>query len=318
MKRGSKKITSDAETAESSSAFPPWAAWCRLVSDDDRSAKKNNFSQGFRELAWVRGQVSSVINVADIACEFSSEVATNDAQATGKRSSNAMPMIDRPMQRSLIHPSTAPSTIFLASCNRSDPIDRAAAAFKVCYPEASLQVVLGEWWAGHRRTWPIAMESSSVYWHQCHDVLLPKLLKQSGQWESRQRESCMALVVSEDSSVRQMWLDVLPQLGFHALAASNARELPEGRVDVVVYDQVTNDSLRDSEALGEFDHRNTEDALGVAALRRTYPDSRIVACFGFPRWNEVSRCVDSGADIVLGKPFHLQGLSTMLAEWIPK
>jgi len=294
----------------------PWAAWCWLASDDPQSSDNLDVSKELRELAWVQAQVSNVIEVSEIACNQSGELVTDEFRTTGKTSSAALPMIGRPMQRSLIR-YTPPSTIFLASFNRSDPIERAAGMFKTQYPDAALRVVLGEWWAGHRRTWPISKQWASVYWYQCHDVLLPELLMQCDTWRGRKPTTRMALVVSADSSIRQLWLEILPQLGFQALAASNVDELPEGKVDVVFYDRAFTDLSCNFEGVGETDESMATDASSVSVLRKTFPDSKIVACFGFPRWNEVHRCIESGADIILGKPFQMDGLSTMLAQWLP-
>ncbi len=291
VKRGRKKSSSVGETMENSSQFPPWAAWYWLAADHSMPIENRDLSREFNELAWVRTQIANIIDVSDISA------------ATPK---------------SLSLRSSSPSAIFLASSNRSDPIERAADELKARYPDATFRLVLGEWWTGHRRTWTVAKEWTSVYWYQCHDTLLPELLMPSADSIDRSSAIRLALIVSVDSSTRQMWLDTLPQLGFQVLAASDAGVLPEGKVDVVFFDPADNPRSIDPELSSETKKGAADDARTVTVLRKTYPNSKIVGCFGFPRWHEVSRCLESGADFIVGKPFRMAGLERMLATAFPK
>jgi CheY-like chemotaxis protein len=295
VKRGSKRISSEGDVRDRLSLIPPWAAWCWLSPGASETQENPTFYDGLGELGWVRRQIASVIDVTDLVNPYPEKLESESVST----SDILRPLRKRPMHPPRI-PSTVPKIVFLASAKRSDPIEQVAAAFEEQYPEASLQVVLGEWWVGHRRTWPIAKKWTAVYWYQCHDVVLPKLLSECEDWLSRTTTK-MALVVSKDSSIRRMWLEILPQQGFQAVAVSQRMELPEGSIDVVFYDQAESDSASD-----------------IAVLRKTFPEAKIVVCFGFPDWNQAKRCIEAGADVILGKPFQMEGVRAILAEWSPK
>ncbi len=293
MKRGSKKNQIESNLAKDTMSFPPWVGWCWLHPPDSKSREDSSFSDEFAELQWVRRQLSKVVEVMDIACSVSEKLIAES------RSTSSLPLSKvRLPSPGLPILATFPKTIFLASWNRSDPIERVTQALEEQYPEASLRVVLGQWWVGHRRTWPIATKWTCVYWYQFHDVVLPMLLLESEDWMKRGSTTKMALVVSDDSSIRRMWLEVLPRHDFQVLAASQVKGLPEGDVDVVFYEPPDND------AAGE-----------IKVLRKTFPKAKIVACFSFPEWDQAKQCIDAGADIILGKPFQMEGLSSILADW---
>ncbi len=319
MKRAKKKVDISG-AVEASAPFRPWGAWCWLAANHGLHSKDREFSSEIGELDWVRQQLSQVIDILPV--NFHSSDALIHQQNQGNLVS--LPNSNRSSSLSFA-PLTDPSIILLASANRSDPIDEAAKKLGLQYPKASIRLVLGEWWTGHRRTSPIAKELTSVYWYQCHDLLLPELLPnalpQGGvnielNNETRSR-SRTALVVSDDSSIRQMWLEVLPSLGFQPLAVRDIAGLPQGQVDVVFYDQAFAATGREPHLQTELPSDATLDVDQIAILRRTFPSSKIVACFSFPRWIEVERCVKSGADFILGKPFRLEGINKALADRLP-
>jgi hypothetical protein len=109
-----------------------------------------------------------------------------------------------------------------------------------------------------------------------------------------------------------MWLDVLPGLGFQSFAVCGTEALPEGQVDAVLFDPKDAQRQLDRETTAGDDLGKAALSESVAILRRTYPCSKIVVCLGFPRWDEVSRMIESGADLIVGKPFRLEGLSKIL------
>jgi CheY-like chemotaxis protein len=294
VKRGRKTNNPGGDDMDKTSSISPWAGWCWLNPSDGESQEITTILNEFGELGWVRQQIARVIDTIDLDVPSSERVMSEAPVESLSLKTEAKSTSPR-----LWIPSTAPRTIYLASSNRSDPIEQIASAFEKRYPEASVQIVLGEWWTGHRRTWPLAAKWMSAYWYQCCDIVLPKLLSENKDRHIKSSStSKLAFVLSEDSSIRHMWLEVLLQLGFQAVAASQRQGLPEGNVDVVVYDS------RDDDSLSE-----------VELLRRTYPDAKIAVFCGFPNWNQAKRCLDAGADGILGKPFQMEGFQSLLSDW---
>lgn len=212
-----------------------------------------------------------------------------------------------------------PSVIFIASASRVDAITGAMERIVTSFPSVPVRLVLGEYWAGHRRTQPINLDpkaASTAYWYQTHDLLIPTALDYiEREAEARERPgsepktpddsqllpgrlrvsasngSGHALVVSDHGENRRLWLDLLPSYGFQAVAAFGEQDLPEGRFDVVILDN--------------FSDVGPE---AVAKLRRVYPEAVLAAGFGFPTWSVVEPCLAAGIEVVFGKPFQPAGL----------
>jgi hypothetical protein len=197
-----------------------------------------------------------------------------------------------------------PTVVLLASCCRSDPLAEEAERLVRRFPRARVLVVLGEWWVGHRRTWRLPAAVTTVYWYELHDRLLPLFLDPplasgdsragsdaavvdvGGQFSRRS-----ALVVSDQTESQRLWMDILPSYGFHVFASRHVDEIPAGHCELLISDP-------------SFDPSPME----IAKLRHVYPAARLLACFGFPRWQRVAACLEAGADLISAKPFHLEGL----------
>ncbi len=278
MKRPPKSRKQDPLEANSP-RVEPWIGWSWIAPKTGQEGKDAKFSRESSELEWVRQQLEKLIDVFQI---------------------------DR------AHRTTPPAMIVVASASRPDPIDEAIADLSQRFPTAPIRLLLGEWWSGHRRTWPLSSGITSLYWYQCHDVLLPQVMEFNGSLSEMSTQARSAIVVSSDSSIRQMWLEVLPSLGFHPLAVGSCHSLPEGAIEIVILDQVSSKSP----ALNGLPSETNEDfddiANEVAILRGAYPHAKIVVCSGFPRWTEVRRCIKSGAGLFVGKPCHWEGIGRVL------
>ena len=316
MKRGIKKSLEQGEKPKNEIVVQPIAAWCWLASNDHELTENGSFSREKGELDWVRSQVASAIDVWEVKPIAPSVSNADSTRVSKQRGLSSPSILSHPMLRSL-SPTEPPSMIFVASSNRNDPIDRAVAELKTRYPDAAIRLVLGEWWSGHRRTWPVAKDLVSAYWYQCHDLILPEILSANRIAMESSSIAGMALVVSDDSSMRQMWLDLLPGLGFQAFAAFDTDRLPEGKADVVIFDQADASRSSDLDSLVDTNNALAVHSEKVAVLRRTYPQAKIVVCFDFPRWNRVRSCIEAGADIIVGKPFRLEGLWSILNKSMP-
>lgn len=307
MKRASKNLK-QTPIVEVSTSVEPWAAWFWLESFNQNEVMNYDFSKKMPELDWVRSQLANHIPTVVIeGIDLVQRDPSEHSLVQEKRKS-------KPLKAWHV-PTSSPTCVFLGSAARNDPIDAAIDHLRKLYPSAMIQLVLGEWWDGHRRTWPISTEYKKAYWYECHDSLIPELATVS---HLRRNEAVprLALAISENSTVRQTWLDVLPSLGFQPLVARDTNSLPEGEIDTVILDLLQQNSFTTSTDISAAQHGPVPSiesiASQVAILRQTYAKSQIVVCFGFPRWSEVSRCIQSGADLILGKPFRLEGLGKML------
>lgn len=218
-----------------------------------------------------------------------------------------------------------PALILVASRSRNDPIGSVVKHLGDRFPNSPTRLVLGDWWSGHQRTMPIRLpEVSSYYWHQLADALFPDILNGFAEHEgfqgfaasqkdvgdatalqlpsirvdrdafgARDATSCKpaALIVSESSSTRRLWIEHLSLQGYFAIAIDFEAKLPDGDFGLVIADS-------DRALLpGVLDR-----------LRRVYTSAFIAVLDGFPRWNEAREMLRAGADVVQSKPYRASGL----------
>jgi len=290
----------------------PWTAWFWLAGWSKSEAINSDFPRDFQDLEWVRQQLGRVNDVVQVDREPRNATSNENDESASEQSRR-----QRPAWASL-SPPTPPSLVVLASASRSDPVEKALDELSKRYPDAKIRLLLGEWWAGHRRTWQLPSDVARVYWYQCHDVLLPEVMELVGASMELSTHVRQAFVVSDDSSIRQMWLEVLPTLGFQALGACDTNSLPEGMVDIVVLDQDRSEVDRPDRSPEDRDEAFSDIANDVTIVRRAFPQAKIVVCFGFPRWTEMHRCIEAGAELFLGKPFDLLGFGRILRAKIGK
>jgi len=173
--------------------------------------------------------------------------------------------------------------LYIASGNRSDAIASFASGVHNLLPESEYQFILGQWWAGHKRTAPLPQRNRSYYWHGLYDGLLKEmgvLAKPTSQAES-------ALVVSSNPDLRKMWSELLPKDAIQVVGLTDTLYLPEAIFRYIIVD---GDTTEDCSSL-------------VARLRRRYPQATLAVAWGFPEWSKTRQALELGADIVVGKPF---------------
>jgi hypothetical protein len=186
----------------------------------------------------------------------------------------------------------SPSVILLAIASRNASVESCAKSIQQQFPAAKVGLVLGEWWTGHSRTWRIIENFPSFYWYQVWDRIVPFALdSRSSSSPHDSRLAQRAVVMSDAAETRQLWREIFADQAMVCFACRRPNEAPEGEADVVVLD-----------AIEQFSEAE------VQLVRRIYPDARIAGLFGFPRWSVASRYIESGCDIVAGKPFNAAGL----------
>ena len=208
-------------------------------------------------------------------------------------------------------------------------------------------VLLGDDWVGHRRTYPLPETLQTFYWYELYDRLLPWLVNASpaaptestsdsvnavGKRRSSPRVQRLidvslsrdgkrkdgktvsnalelALVVTETATTRQLWCEAFSRYKIQCVATTPADIEFWARPDVVVID-VESEPLVIRQRQLDFGG-GTKVSL-VRKLAAQFPDAIIVVAVAFPRWENWKILKESGADILVGKPFQLAGIRSSL------
>ena len=204
--------------------------------------------------------------------------------------------------------------------------------------------VLGEDWVGHRRTHPLPETLQSFYWYELYDRLIPWIIglshsavdsgsvDQSGNASKRRvsprvqriidtsvsigirlknegkhsKPIRMAMVVSETVTTRQLWCDALTSHEIQCLATTPDNVNLWTTPDFIVVD-LESEPLEIQEsrvAAGEECPRATL----VQKLSNQFPDATLLVADAFPQWETWSKLKQSGADILVAKPYQLSGV----------
>lgn len=189
--------------------------------------------------------------------------------------------------------------------------------------------LLGESWAGHRRTHPLHESIRSFYWYELYDRLLPWLamervgesagaaVKQSrvDGWihaaeasTSFRAYGTKALVLTEAATAANMWLDILNSMGIFAvdLELSDLRLRMEPELVVLDLDRKPLGSGDDAERIAGW----------IRRVRSRFPASMLVLADPFPRWSHWQCWFSSGVDVLLPKPFSSLGLQWVIQTWL--
>ena len=206
-------------------------------------------------------------------------------------------------------------------------------------------IMLGDDWVGHRRTYPLAESLQTFYWYELHDRLLPWLINASPAVSTEsstdsanavgkrrasprvqrlidvslsldgKRNDCksasnaieLALVVTETAATRQLWCEAFARYKIQCVATTPTFVDLWAKPDVIVIDI-------ESEPLVVRQRQLDCGRTGclVRKLAEQFPDSIIVVADPFPRWENWKILRESGADILVGKPFQLAGIRSSL------
>ncbi len=108
-----------------------------------------------------------------------------------------------------------------------------------------------------------------------------------------------------------MWSELLQQYGIHAVALIDFDAIPESEFNYVLVDTDSNQSAILS---GTRDQQSGLSKL-VATLRKRCPRAVIAILLGFPQWQAAQAALESGANIVAGKPCRIAGLVSSLRSF---
>jgi CheY-like chemotaxis protein len=275
--------------------------WISFASED-----LDKEQQAESELDWVRTRLESHFAVDILVVTQSSEAPIQISQ-----------YLDRRARDKHLSSSNVPTRVLVSSLLRSDPVAEVISTLKSGLPNCFVHCVLGQWWVGHKRTQPMPPGSSAFYWYELYDLLFPELKTQSQlpilsdvnapgtvSFES-------ALICSDNPELRRMWSELLQQDGIHAVALIDFDAVPESEFNYVLVDVDSNHSAILSGT------GNQQDGLSklVATLRKRCPRAVIATLLGFPQWQAALGALESGANIVAGKPCRISGLICSLRSF---
>jgi hypothetical protein len=209
-------------------------------------------------------------------------------------------------------------------------------------------LALGTDWSGHRRTQPLPDAWNTFYWYELHDRLLPWLgqLDLSKEYPSKQSSDVaassqgrkpsvrvqrwidsmmisknlrtsqatkprLALVVVDQMEIKQLWVDALGRHQIQTVCAAPDQTDFWLEPDWIVIDLAKPplDSTLVNDEHG-LEGSSGSDPLAKALVRLTdqFPQSIKVVVDGFPRWDRWNDLQSKGADLLVAKPYHIEGL----------
>ncbi len=197
------------------------------------------------------------------------------------------------------------------------------------WPDASIHVLLGAWWHGHRRTQPLPEEWTMSYWYECNEVLLHQLqagdglplepptksnaklstklarIIESALPPSASEANKLVMVTSDDNSRLDTWCQLFSHLGWIAIGRNSQSDYPVGTFPLVVIDV--------GSMHGSWD--NCDRILHAVAWHRSrYPKATLMATTCFPTfglWQELEKV---GVDLLFREHFSLAGFSRQLVN----
>ncbi len=194
-------------------------------------------------------------------------------------------------------------------------------------------LLLGESWAGHRRTQPIPESFHSFYWYELFDRLLPSL--DSGIEAMDLQSPERGQRIADGYRFRKSWLRLMYRIneccdcGFEFGSRNVAREFRRSLcfdlgVDIEQLDRFRFQPdmvLIDFEAGPSTAEQHASEHYGLRVhevlrrVRHRFPDSMTVVANGFPRWDDWEQWSLAGADVLFPKPGCLLGLDWNMKRW---
>ena len=190
-------------------------------------------------------------------------------------------------------------------------------------------VILGEYWAGHRRTHPLHEGIVSFYWYELFDQLLPwvstlsptsvhlsdrrvdRILESASRSIAPSSLNTSALIRTDIATDSELWRDLLSAMGILSLDlpwnGRGARVSP----DVIIMDLEERPRVSGCSSAARIDRWIDE----WSDLKTRFPEAMRVAVDSFPRWDHWKQLTDIGVDILLPKPFSPFGLQWSLQQW---
>lgn len=252
------------------------------------------------------------------------------------------------IQRSLSNPESeghgSQPVLMLASEFRSDDVVALAKSLEPSIATVPWCLLLGTDWAGHRRTSPLPEAWQIFYWYELYDRIMPWMmgLSEKGFVGSEQAETSasttkrkisprvqrwidgslasarrkkklgspgvnsatqMTLVVAETAETRQLWMESMARRKIACVATAPSQLDIWVQPDLIIIDI--------DESPLACDSASSTSALKAQLIERfcgQFPDSLQIVTDSFPRWQRWHDLNASGADVVIAKPFNLDGL----------
>ncbi len=209
-------------------------------------------------------------------------------------------------------------------------------------------LVLGTDWSGHRRTQPLPDAWNTFYWYELHDRLLPwigqlaPLMEYSSKQVSLEANASqgrkpsvrvqrwidsmtiakgerakqgtkprLALVVVDQMETKQLWVDALGRHQIQTVCAAPDQTDFWIEPDWIVID-IAKPPLEytfDKSTNGP-DGSSVSDRFEKTLIRLTeqFPQSIKVVVDGFPHWDRWNDLQSMGADLMVAKPYNVEGL----------
>lgn len=205
-------------------------------------------------------------------------------------------------------------TILVAPSHRSEFTLQQARQLQAASPLSQLYVVVGSWCEGETRSgkaWPgierlyvnqlIPRARSDGWDRESLGSVSPCTASSDEQWmwrasRSRAGDSGFVLACGRDRESRLSLVELCRWAGFQTVSMKSPRGL-DGNPLAIIYDADRNrqQRIRDLQRL----------SLGLA-------DARIVTLIEYPRHDEILQALDAGSDHVLGKPYDIDDLLSLL------
>ncbi|MFN9421107.1 MAG: hypothetical protein ACK578_26950, partial [Pirellula sp.] len=271
---------------------------------------------------WVREHLPRVENVpAEQAMDWHRLKRGVLAVALDGRQDSRLSLVD---QLQLF--SSSPNT---TSANAKSKAKRALDKDVGPSPRSPWLVILGDDWAGHRRTFPLHEGIVSFYWYELFDQLLPwvstlsptsvhlsdrrvdRILESASRSIAPTSLNTSALVRTDIATDSELWSALLSGLGILSLDlpwnGRGARISP----DVIIMDLEERPRASVSSSTARIDRWIEE----WSDLKTRFPEAMRVAVDSFPRWDHWKQLREIGVDVLLPKPFSPLGLQWSLQQW---
>ena len=283
---------------------------------------KNNYWE------WIRDHLPNVQNVpAEDAIVWKSRQQGVLAVALESRQDSRLALIEQLQPSSGVQSS---GSLTASSASRSKPKSKRMTDKELSpKSESPWFVVLGEEWAGHRRTQPLAEGIVSFYWYELFDQVFPwlsaihsdavhlsvrrvdRIMDAASRSTAPGVSDTFALIRTDNATDSELWSDSLAQIGVLSLDlpwnGRGARISP----DVIIVDL----EERPRASLGQPNERMVRCIEEWSDLQNRFPHAMRVAVDSFPRWTDWKQLVEIGIDVLLPKPFSTFGLQWALQQW---
>ena len=258
------------------------------------------------------------------------------------REQDISPWLHRSSTVDGLSPHDTQSVLLFACEHRSDSTIDLVKRFDAKGISIPWGIVLGTDWSGHRRTLPLPEVWQTFYWYELYDRLMPwmrsvatpvsqlaeasvssaagkrKISPRVQRWIDASNQTLvqngtghattaqpMALVVAQTSETRQLWKDALGRRNLPCVAVNPSQLDLWVEPSIVVVD-LDAQPLEQVTSGGEM--VLTSQLELHERIRTLFPTALQVVPDAFPRWERWSRLQASGADILVAKPYYVDGI----------